>query len=316
VNSPANPPVLREARAEEREALAELIRSSTNRYYQEQLNRPAIFSETELTTTGFVDLYRALEGSSAWVCADGGTGTLVGSCFCHERPTHVSLGIMNVHPDHFGKGIARQLLEHILALAAAADKPVRLVSSCLNLDSYSLYSRLGFAPFEFYQDMLFAVPEGGYQGAAAEAPEGVAVRAATLDDIDLMTELERSVSGICRPSDYRHFVASPDGLWQVSIAERAGQPSGFLASGASTACNMIGPGVALDEDSAFALMLAELDHHRGRTPVALVPGRFPGLVRRLYAIGGRNCETHVAQSTRPTPQPAGITLPTFLPESG
>jgi hypothetical protein len=32
----------------------------------------------------------------------------MGSCYYRARETHVSLGIMNVHPNHFGKGVARR----------------------------------------------------------------------------------------------------------------------------------------------------------------------------------------------------------------
>lgn len=306
---------LRLANASDRDEIAKLIQISTNRYYQERLGRPPIFDESALATTDFVDLYNALDGSNSLVCVEA--DTIVGSCFYHERESHVSLGIMNAHPDHFGKGIAKLLLQHILSLAEKQNKPVRLVSSCFNLDSYSLYSRFGFSPFEFYQDVLVNVPDSGFDELL---PDGLSVRSATLDDIDAIAKLEQSVSGITRRGDYRHFIESPDGLWHASVAFRSGDKSdqltGFLASGFSKACNMIGPGVALDEESAQALVVAELNQHKGRTPVMLVPGRFKNLVAAIYKLGGRNCETHVAQSTRPTSQPNGITLPTFLPESG
>ena len=78
---------------------------------------------------------------------------------------------------------------------------------------------------------------------------------------------------------------------------------------------LIGPGAVADEDTALALIAGQLNRHVGRTPVLLVPPRFRRLTTGLYALGGRNCELHVAQSTRPTPAPAGLTFPTFLPET-
>ena len=79
---------------------------------------------------------------------------------------------------------------------------------------------------------------------------------------------------------------------------------------------MIGPGASRTEEAAIALIDAELDRHRGRTPVLLLPGRFNGVVQHVYSLGGRNCETHVAQCLGEAFRPNGITMPTFLPESG
>ena len=322
-----NARTLRLATANDREALATLIRDSTNAYYVEQLARPPVFPPDKLVTTDMVDLYAALDGSECLLCvgaveeAGQVAGEILGSCFYHVRETHVSLGIMNVSSAHFGKGVARQLLTEILERASGLGRSVRLVSSCLNLDSYSLYTRLGFAPFEFYQDMLFRVPAAGYP--VPSPGQGITIRPAELTDLDAITALEQSVSGISRASDFHHFLTNPDGHWHVSMAESfeefAEGICGVLASCASAACNMVGPGVVLPEAgsaTAAALIVTELNRHPERTPVVLVPGRFPELVQALYAIGGRNCELHVGQSTASDAPPTGITLPTFLPETG
>ena len=79
---------------------------------------------------------------------------IIGSCFVHPRETHISLGIMNVHHDHFGRGVARALLTAITDLGKEKNLPVRLVSSCFNLDSYSLYTKAGFVPRLLFQTML------------------------------------------------------------------------------------------------------------------------------------------------------------------
>jgi GNAT superfamily N-acetyltransferase len=303
---------LRLATADDRDQIAALIRDSTNHYYETRLGAPAIFPKDRLSTTAFVDLYTALEDSESILCIEA-DGTIIGSCFYHPRETHASLGIMNVHPEHFGKGVAKKLLKEILRRSKATQCATRLVSSCQNLDSYSLYTRAGFTPYEIYQDMLVAVPAEGF-----DVPEdhAVAIRNATRDDINAMAALELAISGISRRNDYRHFIENSDGLWHVSLALKNDKLIGFMISSAADACNMIGPGVAQDEGAAFRLVLTELNQHRGRTPVLLIPSRFSGLVKSMYSIGGRNCEMHVAQSTQSTPQPAGITLPTFFPETG
>jgi GNAT superfamily N-acetyltransferase len=302
---------IRNAGPDDRDAVAALIRDSTNSYYAEQLGAGPIFPPDSLHTRDFVDLYDALDGSESLLCVDG-DGVIAGSCFVHRRDTHFSLGIMNVAPTHFGQGIARMLLGDITARADAAGLPLRLVSSCFNLASYSLYTRMGFVPFEFYQDIQIAVPESGIP----MTPRDVDVRPATLADVDAIAELELSISGISRRSDYRHFISSPDGLWHMSVAFDGAELVGYLTSGSSQACNMIGPGVARHEDAAAALVETELDRHRGRKPVMLIPGRFNTLVQHLYRLGGRNCELHVGQCYGNAATPNGVTMPTFLPETG
>ena len=101
-----------------------------------------------------------------------------------------------------------------------------------------------------------------------------------------------------------------------AVRNKSGEIIGYLASSSSQACNMIGPGVSRTENAAIALIDAELDHHRGRTPVLLLPGRFNSVVQHVYGLGGRNCETHVAQCLGEAFRPNGVTMPTFLPESG
>ncbi|VGO12367.1 hypothetical protein PDESU_00919 [Pontiella desulfatans] len=301
---------IRSAQPEDRDALATLIRDSTNAYYQNKFGT-GIFPPTEMHTRDFVDLYNQLDGSEALLCVDE-DGAIGGSCFMHRRETHFSLGIMNVSSDHFGQGIARQLLTEIIFQAEAAGLPLRLVSSCMNLDSYSLYTRAGLKPFEFYQDLLVDVPEAGLPNADG----GIAVRSGTLADVEAIAKLELEISGISRRTDYTHFITNPDGLWHLSVAEEDGNITGYLASGSSQACNMIGPGASRTEEAAIALIDAELDRHRGRTPVLLLPGRFNRAVQHVYGLGGRNCETHVAQCLGEAFRPNGITMPTFLPESG
>jgi hypothetical protein len=210
----------------------------------------------------------------------------------------VSVGIMNVHPDYFGRGVARLLLERIVAVADGEGKPLRLVSSALNLDSFSLYNRAGFVPRCVYQDMTVAVPSTG-MGKQCEL--AARVRPAAVEDVPRMAAVEMAVSGIRRESDYLHFIRNREGFWHVSVCVGAGgQLEGFLASA----------------PAAAALLLAELDRWRGRTPVLLVPADCTDLVRQIYQWGGRNCELHFAQVRGLCPPFRGVTMPSFLPETG
>ena len=99
---------------------------------------------------------------------------------------------MNVHPEHFGKGLARHLLERIVCLSDKENKPTRLVSSAMNLDSFSLYTRGGFVPRQIFQDMTLAVPDEGLPECAI--PGLHRVRNARLDDLNNIVQLEKELS--------------------------------------------------------------------------------------------------------------------------
>ncbi|MBI92323.1 MAG: hypothetical protein CME05_03810 [Gemmatimonadaceae bacterium] len=79
---------------------------------------------------------------------------------------------------------------------------------------------------------------------------------------------------------------------------------------------MLGPGVAVDEATAEALLLAELDRRRGTSVVFQIPVEYGDRVQQAYGWGGRNCELHVAQVRGDSPPMRGMTLPTFMPETG
>lgn len=289
----------------DRQEVAELICVSTN-YWYEQHGMPRIFAAGPAGADVFYRVYGALAGSVGIVAEIA--GRLVGSCFYHIRQTHVSLGIMNAHPNYFGQGVARALLRHIIRVADQADKPIRLVSSALNIDSFSLYTRAGFVPRCVFQVIALTVSEDGIADR-----EDTAVREARLEDVQSMAAIEMEVSGICREGDYWHFIDNPDGFWHVSVCEEQdGKLNGFMVSSG----DMLGPGVARTEREAAALLLAELDRLRGRKVVFLVPVECAELVQRVYGWGGRNCELHFAQIRGAYQEFAGVCLPTFMPETG
>lgn len=306
-------PLVRAMRPDEWDAVAELIYVSTNAWYTARGAGP-IFTGGPDVARLFPETYEALDPGCTLVAEHPRTGRLMGSCFHHPRETHVSLGIMNVHPAYFGMGVARRLLRAITDDADARGLPVRLVSSAFNLDSYSLYTRAGFVPRRTYQDVLLVVPEGGLPH---DAPRRAQVRPATLADVPAMVALEEELTGIRRGGDFAHFVTNSQGIWHVSVLEGdRGRLDAFVGSVAHPGSRMVGPGVARTEDDAAAVLLAELDRHRGHSPVFLVPVDAADLVARAYAWGGRNVEMHVHQVRGACPPMHGVTLPTFMPETG
>ena len=293
--------------------VADLIHVSTNHWYQSH-GRAAIFAAPPQHTTLFCEVYEDLDPGCCMLAVSEDTGRIAGSCFYHPRSTHISLGIMNAHPNYAGQRVARQLLEHIVAIADRAQLPLRLVSSAVNLDSFSLYNRAGFVPRMLFQDMLLTVPR---EGLPYEVAGSARVRPATIADAPRMAALERELTGIEREKDYRYFLQNRAGIWHASVLESdAGGLDGFLVSVAHPASTMLGPGVMRDESHAAPLILAELNHRRGCTPVWLAPCQCDKLVRQLYAWGARNCELHMAQCRGPWREPKGVVMPTFMPETG
>jgi GNAT superfamily N-acetyltransferase len=299
--------------ARDHDELARLIHHSTNTWYERNRGH-RIFTCAPEDCRIFPDFYAELDPGQALALRCRKDGVIAASCFYHPRMTHASLGIMNVHPDHGGRGLASRLLGEILARAEDARLPLRLVSSAMNLDSYSLYTRHGFVPFAIYQDMILRVPEEGLPPASQELPR---VRPAGRKDIAAMVELETEIAGLRRPGDIARFVEDASGLWRVFVVENAdGALVGYLASIDHPASRIIGPGAARDDATALALAFAQLDRFRGLEPLILIPADRPALSRALHDLGARNCEIHFAQARGTVPKPTGIVFPTFLPESG
>lgn len=293
--------------------VADLIMVSTNTWYQTH-HRDRIFQRSSADVQLFCQVYEALDPGCCVLAVSETSGRIAGSCFYHPRPTHVSLGIMNVHPNYFGLGVGRRLLTFIIDFAEKRGLPMRLVSSAMNLDSFSLYNRAGFTPRMTFQDMYIAVPDAGL---SFDPPGLDRVRDATPDDAPAMAALEHELVGITRENDYRYFIENRDGVWHASVYEEDdGSVAGFLVSIGHTATNMLGPGVMRKTKHAAALIHAELNAHPGRSPVFLVPAQNEQLVRLMYDWSARNCEIHFAQSRGPWQPPTGVVMPTFMPETG
>lgn len=308
-------PLLRPLRPDEHDAVASLICASTNAWYQK--NRGfEIFTAGPASCRLFPDVYESLDPGCCVVAEDPDTHHLMGSCFYHPRDTHVSLGIMNVHPDFCGRGVASQLLRHITSLADAQGKPTRLVSSAMNLDSFSLYSRAGFVPRATFADMQVPVDR------AREIPlVGLTthtIRPAAPADVPAIAALEFELAHIRREKDYAFFVENRQQIWRVTVAQTSsGKIDGVLVSVAHPGSTMLGPGVFRNDALATALIADHLRHHAaaGIAPVSLIPLDHPTLVRQMYTWGAKNLELHLAQVRGPYTPPTGITLPTFMPET-
>ena len=264
--------------------VAELIHESTNSWYVANGKNP-IFNGPPSDALLFCEVYEALDPGCCILAVCRESGKIAGSCFYHPRTTHVSLGIMNVHSDFFGKGIAGSLLSWITSFAEEKKLPVRLISSAQNLDSFSLYTKKGFVPFLSFQDLFIQVPANGL--SLVEIPDSETIREAVAEDIADMVELELELVGIERAKDFSHFIKNSEGIWKTLISrDRDEKLLGFLCSVNHPASRMIGPGVARSENITTALLAAQLDFFRGFSPVFLLPTNAAASRKNCLFMGG------------------------------
>lgn len=300
-------------RPDQHQQAASLLKRSLHEWYESRLRQGDRFSGDAGSFLVFPQVYEELDPGEALVAIDPDR-RLLGVCFVHPRETHYSVGIVATDPSCSRMGVARAMLESVLARACLDNKPVRLVSSLMNLDSYSLYTRLGFTPGAVFQDLSFSIPVGGIPG---EAPENIdRVRLASEDEVLMIADLEQDIQGIRREKDYAFFLRNRSGQWKTWVFEGcAGELQGVLVSSHHQNWKMVGPGCAVDCAVSAALLWKVLDEYRGDSTVVLVPGAATELVAMLYRWGGRNIELHVAQSTGRLTPSKGVFFPTFLPES-
>ena len=294
-------------------SVAALIMDSLNVWYRENRGFDSVVPSLEAASV-YSREYDALDPECCAVAEDAETGKLAGSCFFHPRPTHVSLGLMTVAPEYFGLGVASKLLAHIVGVAERRNQPLRLVSSAMNLDSFSLYNRFGFVPRVFFQDMQVPTTNERFD----DSLEGATLRDAGPDDANAIVALESELCGISREKDYRYFIENRTGVWGVSVLinNATGALDGVMCSVRDPGCSMVGPGVARTERQALALIRRELNRFGGGcSPIVLVPSDKTELRAAMYAMRARNTETHVAQSLGEYPLPQGVFIPTFMPET-
>ncbi|TLD68719.1 GNAT family N-acetyltransferase [Phragmitibacter flavus] len=301
-------------RSDEHPAIAALLHGSLVHWYESKLRQGYRFGDSPDPFLIFPQVYEALDPGEAMVAREKEGGQILGVCFVHRRETHFAVGIVATLPDAGARGVARAMMQEAIKRAEAEGKPVRLVSSLLNLDSYSLYTKMGFVPRTIFQDLMMAVPEGGM---TVQAPQGVdRVRVARADEASALADFEASLQGIRREKDYAFFLEDRVGLWKVWVSEGGdGRINGVLVVSLNAAMPMLGPGVAGDEAAALAMIWTALNELGGKSYVLLAPAAAAGLVRTLYGWGARNIELHVAQAYGDTPEGSGIVFPTFLPES-
>ena len=294
---------------------AEMLYCSFNAWYWKHGWGRDYFGCAPQETAIFYDIYNDLTPGCSVAAFNDETGVMMGACFYHPREYHVSLGIMSVHSNYGGQGVGRSLVDYILDFTRNNGyKSCRLVSSAINMNSFSLYNRAGFIPRGVYHDMVIHVPE---TGLAASAPGEDRVRDAVHGDIRDMADLEMEVSHIKREMDYRYAIDNPRGVLHTAVYDNGRQGiDGFMVSIKHPALNMLGPCVARSEEAAIALIRRELDRFKGEGALFIIPMDKRKMVERMYDWKAINVETHLMEAWGEFHEFNGVYMPSFLPETG
>ena len=295
---------------------SDLLYSSFNTWYWKHGWGKDYFGCKPQETSIFYEIYNDLTPGKSIAAFDKNTNRMMGSCFYHPREHHVSLGIMSVHPNYGGQGAAKQLVNFILNFTKENNyKSCRLVSSAINMDSFSLYNKAGFVPRETYQDMVINVPTTGLEGIVVKNQEKV--REATMGDVKAMGDLEMEISGIRREIDYKYAIENPRGVLNANVYENdQKQIEGFMISVKHPALNMLGPSIARNEDVAIAMIRKELERFKGTWALFSIPLKKRKMVEQLYEWHAINVETHLKEVWGDFQDFQGVSLPSFLPETG
>ena len=301
---------IRTMKPKEWEEVGKLIYVATNTWY-EQNGKSPVFSCEAADLRFFCEVYEGMDPGCCLVAEID--AQIAASCFYHPRPTHYSLGIMCVHPKFYGRGLAKKLLNEIIRLSSEANKPLNLISSAINLDSFSLYNKAGFAPISFYQDMIIPVPEEGFDFAINEL---ACTRSATIADIPEMVKLEMDIHGQDHSKDFEYIINVSSGHWNCNVYEENGKILGFLCSVNHPSTKIIGLGAFRSESIALTLIKSHLNFYKAHSPLVIIPSSQRDLVKELLKLKARNVELHITQTIadNPTLPKNGFIIPTFMPE--
>lgn len=207
------PPTLTTVLPEQADEVGSMVYESF-REIAERHNFTPAFAKPQLAQL-IVRLLAQTEGIESYLLVEDGTPLACN--FGDERDEVVGIGPVAVAVGQQGRGLGRQVME---ALAERAKRngftSLRLLQSAYNMQSFSLYHRLGFEVKDLLASIRGRPPE-------RETPTD-SVRDYTTGDLDTCDALHRDVLGIGR----RHDIELMANFAPPVVVERDGQVAGYL----------------------------------------------------------------------------------------
>jgi GNAT superfamily N-acetyltransferase len=183
------------------------------------------------------DWQLALDLSAGFVALEANASTVVGTVLMtpYKRDA-ATINMVIVDEAARGRGLGRQLMEAIIALAGS--RTLRLVAT---REGAPLYRKLGF-----WQTGTIVQ----HQGQARRVVSAAKVRPTESRDIFEILELDRSAYG----ADRRDLLRALAKVGQLAVLDRGQGVTGFAASRAFGRGEVIGPVVAANVDDGKALL--------------------------------------------------------------
>ena len=210
------------------------------------------------------------------------------------------IGMVITHPDHRGRGYARQLMQ--MALDYLAARGIRHILLDASEMGRPLYEKLGFK-------VMYGVEVWTGRASSYLGPRARPLRAA---DLPAVIALDADVFGVARERILRRVVADlPHLAW---VDDENGQITGFLLGTDDPDRITLGPWTARSPWSAEKLLQDRAEHpdrpgnpapHPGcqRPGPGLHPQPRPALRPPLHAHDLRQCEAAPRDSGRPLRHP-------------
>jgi predicted N-acetyltransferase YhbS len=218
-------------------------------------------------------------------------GRILGSAFLKEYRPVGAIGPVTVDPRWQGGKVGRWMMEHLLERARLAGLAgTRLVQAAYNLQSMSLYLKLGYQ----MRDLLLCLG-----GEAIGDGRSRKTRAATEGDAFACNELCLRLHGYARTEDVDEGLR----LGMLTVVERAGRIAGY-----STGVHFRGHTVAETNEEAMALIAAAPQFPE---PGLLMPASNGELLRWALDHGLRATQPLTLMTRGFYQPPAGAFLPSI-----
>ncbi|WP_138469628.1 GNAT family N-acetyltransferase [Poseidonocella sp. HB161398] len=217
---------------------------------------------------GDAGAFRAADPGGFFVAEADGRPVAAISVVNHS-PAYAFLGLYLCLPEFRGLGIGYALWTH--ALAHAGSRTVGLDGVAAQQANYA---RSGFALHGATQRHEGPAPIGEIEG----------LRAAAGADLPALARLDRDANGIERP-DFLAAWLMRTRTRRTTVLDRNGRVEGFATARQCREGCKIGPVIAPDEDSAWALIAGAAASLEAERVIVDLPEAQAGLAARLQAAG-------------------------------
>ncbi|MET9656115.1 GNAT family N-acetyltransferase [Streptomyces sp. NPDC006510] len=169
-----------------------------------------------------------------------GKGLMASCVVTSYGPRLAAIGMLLVAERYARRGIARQLMHHVIADSGGA--PLSLYATAAG---QPLYEQLGFSVVGRAQRVT------GFFRPTGDRSSAVTVRPATAEDLQAMVRLDSDVFGTDRTHVLARLPAYAD---HIRVAQDGGRLIGYAAAWPSDRTHVVGPLIARDTATAQALV--------------------------------------------------------------